>query len=250
MAQFKNSYDSHSHSLELLSLIYGYDSFLDNLSSIADMGCGDGLDAEWWATVETQDEPPEPRNFKVYAVDQDINRIDPDILKFNKNIAAIQGNFEVRVVPVKVDLIWAHDSFQYAIDPIKCLTSWKDTLNTNGMLMLAIPQTTYLNKNALVVENTNQLHNYNVLNLMYMLALVGFDVNDAYFYRKENTPWLYAAVYATDRLPLPITTTWTELAELNLVNSSVRESINRYNYPKLNEVVVTWLDKSFYQLKS
>jgi len=250
MAQFKNSHDSHSHSLEILNLIYGYDSFLDNLSSIADMGCGDGLDAEWWATLQTQDDPPEPRNYKVYAVDKDINRIDPSTLKFNKNITPMQGDFETRVVPVLVDLIWAHDSFQYATDPIKCLTTWKSGLNTNGMLMLAIPQTTYLNKISLVVENDNQLHNYNLLNLMYMLAITGFDVHDAYFYRKENTPWLYAAVYATDRAPLPTTTTWIELANLNLVNESVRESINRYNFPKLNELVVTWLDKSFYQPKS
>ena len=57
MALFKNAYASHDHSLEILNMLYGYDSFLDNLKVIADMGCGAGLDTEWWATLETRDDP-------------------------------------------------------------------------------------------------------------------------------------------------------------------------------------------------
>ena len=68
MALFKNPYYSHEHSLEVLNLIHGYDSFLDNIRSVADMGCGAGLDVQWWATLATRDDPPEPRNYKVYAV--------------------------------------------------------------------------------------------------------------------------------------------------------------------------------------
>ena len=48
---FKNAYASHDHSRGILDLIYGYDSFLDSLSIVADFGCGAGLDAEWWATL-------------------------------------------------------------------------------------------------------------------------------------------------------------------------------------------------------
>ena len=55
MALFKNGYDSHQHSLEVLNLLYGYDSFLDNLKVIADMGCGRGYDAQWWAQLTTRE---------------------------------------------------------------------------------------------------------------------------------------------------------------------------------------------------
>ena len=49
MAPFKNAYESHDHSLDVLNLLYGYDSFLDSLTTIADMGCGVGYDSQWWA---------------------------------------------------------------------------------------------------------------------------------------------------------------------------------------------------------
>ena len=75
MEQFKNALESHDHCRQILDLIYGYDSFLDSLSVIADFGCGDGLDVEWWATLETRDDPPEPRDYKVYAVDKNINSL-------------------------------------------------------------------------------------------------------------------------------------------------------------------------------
>ena len=81
-----------------------------------------------------------------------------------------------------------------------------------------------------------------------MLAINGFDCKDAYFYRKPNTPWLYAAVYATDMDPLPLDTSWYELVETGLVNDSVADSVNRYGFVRMEDIVVTWLDKNFYKV--
>jgi SAM-dependent methyltransferase len=251
MALFKNAYASHEHSLEILNMLYGYDTFLDNLQVIADMGCGRGLDVEWWATLETRDDPPEPHNYRVYAVDQDIDQIEPDILANNKNIVPLKGDFEGRIVPREVDLIWAHDSFQYARNPLQCLASWKSTLNQNGMLVIAVPQTTYLQNNRLVIRNhSHQYHSYNMLNLMYMLAVSGFDCRDAYFYRKENSPWLYAGVYASEHDPLPEHATWYDLADRNLINDSVKNSVDKYGYARLEDVVVSWFDKNLYLISN
>ena len=128
MALFKNAHESHQHSLELLNMIYGYDSFLDNLSVIADMGCGAGFDAAWWATLQTRDDPPEPRNYKVYAVDKNINNIDQAILGFN-NVQVIQAdiditnNTDLNITPEKVDLLWCHDTFQYVTNPLPSLAN-------------------------------------------------------------------------------------------------------------------------------
>lgn len=249
MALFKNAYASHDHSLEVLNLLYGYDSFLDNIRYVADMGCGAGLDTEWWATLETNDDVPEPRNYIVYAVDQNIKQIDASITDENKNIVAIEGNFEERIISRNVDLIWAHDSFQYARDPFKCLASWKSTLNENGMLILSIPQTTYIHNNSLVVENhSNQYYSYNILNLIYMLAISGFDCRDAYFYRKPNSPWLYAAVYASEHGPLTQQATWYDLADRNLISDSIINSVNRFGYARITDLIVTWLDKDYYTI--
>jgi hypothetical protein len=249
MGLFKNSYASHDHSLEFLNMIYGYDTFLDNLEVVADMGCGEGRDVEWWATLTTRDDPPQPHNYLVYAVDKDIKQLEPDILKNNTNVKAIEGDFETRVVPRNVDLIWAHDSFQYARDPFKCLNTWKSTLNVNGMLLMTIPQTTYLYNNRLVVVNYSQeYYSYNILNMMYMLAVSGFDCRDAYFYRKENSPWLYIGVYAGEHGPLTQDATWYDLADRNLINDSVINSVSKYGYARLEDVVVSWFDKNLYQI--
>jgi SAM-dependent methyltransferase len=248
MAIFKNSYSSHEHSQEVLNTLYGYDSFLDSLSSIADMGCGEGLDVEWWANLMTRDDPPEPHNYTVYAVDQNIKQLLPEIQQL-PNVVTVEGDFEERIVPVYVDLIWAHDSFQYARNPLQCLSTWKSTLNVNGMLVMAVPQTTYMFNNRIRIENhSHQYYNYNILNLIYMLAISGFDCRDAYFYRKENTPWLYTAVYASAHYAFPEHASWFELADRGLINDSFINSLNRYGYVKLEDLVVTWLDKNLYQI--
>ena len=54
MVPFKNAYESHEHSRKTLDLLYGYDSFLDSIESVADFGCGSGLDTHWWATLKPE----------------------------------------------------------------------------------------------------------------------------------------------------------------------------------------------------
>ena len=250
MALFKNPDASHEHSLKTLELIYKYDDYLDSLSVVADMGCGAGHDTRWWATLTTRDDPPEPHNYIVYAVDQNIKQIETDISDLT-NVVAVEGNFEEALLPRKVDLIWSHDSFQYARDPIKCLSNWKRSMNVNGMLVLTVPQTTYWDhsRSRLVVSNhSHQYYSYNLLNLMYMLAISGFDCRDAYFYREAGTPWLQAAVYATEHEPLPEHASWYDLVERQLVNDSIINSVNKYGYARLEDTVVAWLDKDFYQI--
>lgn len=250
MASFKNSQLSHEHSLGILNSLVEYDSFLDSLQVIADMGCGSGLDSLWWAGLTTRDDPPEPRNYLVYAVDQNTALLEPGI-KNSNNLRIIQNNFEEQCLPRKADLIWAHDSFQYSRNPFKCLSAWKNSLNENGMLLMVIPQTTYMENNRLVVSNYNhQYYSYNLLNLTYMLAISGFDTRDAFFYREPNSPWLYAAVYASHHDPVPANASWYDLAERGLINDTLIASVNKYGYARLEDVVVRWLDKDFYRINN
>jgi SAM-dependent methyltransferase len=248
MVLFKNHYDSHDHSLKVLNLLREYDSFLDSIRVVADMGCGGGLDAKWWAELATRDDPPEPHNYIVYAVDKNIKLLESGIADI-PNIVPIEGNFEERIVPRQVDLIWAHDSLQYAANPMKTLATWKTSMNANGMLILSIPQTTFIKDNKLnIVSYHSQYYNYNVLNLTYMLAVNGFDCRDAYFYREQGTPWLYAAVYATELEPFTESVTWYELAERRLINDSLVNSVNKYGYARVEDLLVSWLDKDNYRI--
>jgi SAM-dependent methyltransferase len=253
MALFKNSIESNAHSLKVLNLLREYDTFLESLSVVADLGCGNGHDAMWFADLTTRDDPPEPLNLLVYAIDKKINRLLPETRE-RDNIVPLELDFEKEelLTTRKIDLIWAHDSFQCCLNPMKTLANWKNSMTENGMLILSIPQTTYFDhsRNRLVVENhSHQYYNYNILNLIYMLALNGFDCRDAYFYREAGTPWLYAAVYASQHAPLPEQATWYDLAERKLINDSLINSVQRHGYARLDDLIVSWLDKDNYFIK-
>jgi SAM-dependent methyltransferase len=248
MGLFRNADYSHEHSLNTLILLYSYDTFLDNIKSVADMGCGAGRDTEWWATLQTRDEVPEDRNIVTYAVDRNIKQLE-DHVRDMPNVVAIEGDFSDPVLPKKVDLIWSHDSFQYSISPFKTLASWNQQLNVNGMLVLAIPQDTYMKYNRITLRaHDQQYFSYNILNLMYMLAVSGFDCRDAYFYRTQDDAWLYAAVYKNSEPMDPTQTTWYDLAEKRVINDYMINSLNQYGYIRLEDLVVCWLDKNLYQI--
>jgi SAM-dependent methyltransferase len=251
MERFRNAYDSHDHSMQILELLYGYDSFLDSLSVVADMGCGAGLDTEWWATLETRDDPVEPHNYLVYAVDENLSKINKDILAL-ENVKPIQKNFEDdNLFPRKVDLMWSHDSFQYAVNPMQTLKRWNHAMSENGMLVMALPQSIHYLYNRMH-NNTYSgcYYNHNITSLIYMLAVNGFDCKDAYFYKNMNDPWLYAAVYKSGVAPLdPRKTSWHDLAAADLINDSIKQSLNKNNYVRQEDILTTWLDKGFYRIR-
>lgn len=246
MAQFKNAQESHNHSKKVLDILHGYDSFLDSIERVADFGCGIGLDAKWWATLETRDDPPEPRNYITYAVDRNLSSVDSELRKL-PNVHLFEEDFDINgpVLPGPVDFIWCHDTFQYIVNPVITLRAWNEQLNVNGMMVLMFPQATHYAYNRLQTHSYNFCYyNHNIVNLMYMLAVNGFDCRDAYFYKEQNDNWLYAAVYKSDIPPMdPKTTSWYTLAEKNLLSDSVIESLNKYGYVKQDEIVTSWLDK-------
>lgn len=252
MAPFRTVQASHAHSKKTLDVLYGYDSFLDSIEYVADFGCGGGLDTEWWATLETRDDPPEPRNYSVYAVDTNVSKILSQVKQL-PNVHTIQADFDEvdPVLPRKVDFLWCHDSFQYVTNPLNTLALWNDQMNVNGMMVLVFPQAVHYEYNRLNNISWNGCYyNHNVVSLMYMLAVNGFDCRDAYFHKETNDPWLHAAVYKSDIAPMdPKTTTWYELAELNLLNDSVIDCLNRFGYVKQEEIITNWLDKDFNQPK-
>jgi len=248
MVPFKNAHESHQHSRQTLDVLYGYDSFLDSLEVIADLGCGTGLDTEWWATLMTRDDPPEPRDYKIFSVDKNLERFDPNISSLS-NVHTFKDNIDTNLtLPIPVDFIWCHDAFQYITNPLGTLKTWNTLMNVNGMLLLVFPQAQHYAYNRLQTHSYNNVYfNHNIVNLMYMLAVNGFDCNDAYFLKEENSPWLHAAVYKSNIPPMdPGSTNWYKLAELNLINESVIDCLNRYGHVKQEEIVTSWLDKDFH----
>ena len=245
MAQFKNAQESHEHSRDVLDMLYQYDSFMDSIEVVADMGCGEGMDVNWWATLMTRDDPPEPHDYVVYAIDKNTKGIEPDVLK-NKNVKVIEGDFEQRLLSRNVDLMWSHDSFQYAINPLNTLRVWNSQMSMNGMLVLNLPlHTTYGYDRLNTRSYSGCYYTYNICNLMYMLAVNGFDCRDCYIYMAPNYGWIHMAVYKSYEPLDPATTSWFDLADKNLISDSAMQSLDKYGHVRQEELMFTWLDKDW-----
>jgi SAM-dependent methyltransferase len=237
------------HSLNILNQLREYDSFLDSLKTIADMGCGTGEDITWWATLETRDDPPVPYNYKCFAVDRDEKKLAsvPDLT----NIAKINKDFtKSNIFPIKIDLMFAHDCLQYSTNPLETLKNWNGHMNGNGMLVLSVPQHSGVEYNRYYSRSYNGcFYHHTPVSLIYMLAVNGFDCRDAYLLKKFDDPWINLAVYKSDILPQdPNTTTWQDLVELGLLNPTVVESINKHGHLRQEEIVYPWLDKENYYI--
>lgn len=235
------------HSLTVLNHLREYDSFLDSLKVIADMGCGTGEDILWWATLETRDDPPKPYNYRCFAVDRDQSKLN-QIPKL-PNIHLRNKDFDTpNLFPSKIDLMWAHDSLQYSVNPLQTLRYWNESMNINGMLVISVPQHTGVEYNKFYSRSYNGcFYHFTPVNLIYMLAVNGFDCRDAYMLKKFNDPWLHMAVYKSDISPMdPSNTNWQDLITTGLLNPTVVESVTKYGCLRQEDIVYPWLDKENY----
>ena len=235
------------HALDVLGQLRQYDSFLDSLRTICDMGCGTGEDIHWWATLETRDDPPEPYNYHCFAVDKDASKLAqvPNL----SNIVKINRDFtENLILPIKVDLMWSHDSLQYSHNPIETLRHWNEQMNVNAMLIISIQQHSGVSFNKYYSRSYSHcFYNYTPINLIYMLALNGFDCRDAYLLKKFNDPWIHIAVYKSDVAPMDSkSTSWLDLIDKKLLHPSIENSITRHGHLCQEEIVMPWLNKENY----
>lgn len=211
------------------------------------MGCGTGEDILWWANLTTRDDPPEPHNYKCYAVDKDQSKLNqipnlPNLVKINQDFT------DERILPTQVDFIWAHDSLQYSHNPLETLKRWNQQMNVNAMLVVCVPQHSGVVYNKYYSRSYNHcFYNFTPANLIYMLAVNGFDCRDAYLLKRHNDPWIHMAVYKSDIAPMDVkTTTWLDLAEKNLLHPSVVGCLNKYGHIQQEEILYPWLDKENY----
>ncbi len=236
-----------SHSESVLGQLREYDSFLESLRTIADMGCGTGQDMTWWATLASRDDNPEPYNYKCFAVDIDGSKLAqvPDLI----NITKLERDFtKPNILPTNIDLMFAHDCLHYSINPLETLKFWNDQMSVNGMLVLSVQQNSGVQYNKYYSRSySGSFFDYTPVNLIYMLAVNGFDCNDAYLLKKYNDPWIDIAVYKSNIAPMdPAKTKWEHLIDTGLLNHSVVNSILKNGHVRQEEIVYPWLDKENY----
>ena len=240
---FRNQEEAHAHSLQTLNQLYEYDDFMASIKTVVDLGCGNSLDLEWWAKATTRGENPQPLNIKCYGVD-----IVEQKSSHYPNITYQTEDFESEITtPLeKFDILWAHNSFQSAINPIQTLANWRKIASPGAMLCLAIPQTTNIYLRDLdFTAHTGAYYNYTVPNLIYMLATAGWDCHAGFFKKPADDNWIYAAVYNSDQAARdPKTTNLYDLADAKLLPDSVEKCVKAKGYIDQKDLVLPWLDKS------
>ena len=239
---FDSHQQRHDHALKFLNLLYEFDDFMASIKTVADIGAGTGLDTEWWATRTTRDDDPQPLNIRVTAVVDTVNKAK----QFqHKNVIWQEGNVDnTQCPPGLYDVIWCHDQFQYALNPLQCLKHFNSLAQKDSMLCLTVPTTTNLQyyKHKFISIG---YYNHTLPSLIRMLAVNGWDCRDAYFKKDINEPYIHCAVYKSAVEPLnPATTGWYELADVGLLNESMEKSIDRYGYLRQEDLITMWLDKS------
>jgi len=243
---FRNAEESHAHSLNTLNELYEYDDFMSSIETVVDLGCGTGLDLEWWATRTTRDDNPEPLNIDCIGVDL-LPKL--SIAKQYSNVTYQSVDFETQINPKKgtlFDVLWCHDAFQYALNPIKTLSQWWNISNDGAMMVLILPQTTsFKSKQDIITQGTGIYYHYTLVNLIHMLAVSGWDCAGGFFKKVPTDPWLHAVVYKSQHKPInPGTTSWYELADKKLLPESAEHCIKRFGELRQQELILPWLDKS------
>lgn len=242
---FKTPQESHSHSLRTLDALYEYDDFMLSINTMADIGCGEGLDLEWWATRTTRDNSNEPLNIKCTGID--IAAACPMAGNY-RNTKFISQDFEdpLRIHKTTFDVVWSHDAFQYAINPLSTLANWWHAMSDGGMLAMVVPQTTNMEFNAQAFDQPDgHYYNWTMVSLIHALAVSGFDCAGGFFLKEPGDPWLHAVVYKSDHAPMnPKTTSWYDLADRGLLPATAVSSITKFGYLRQRDLVLPWINKA------
>jgi len=243
-----NPEQSHTHALETLKTLNRYADFLDNIETVADMGCGLGYDALWWASLAKDDGTP--RNITVQAFDL---IIDPNVLQKHANIKYNHSDYTVTgLAKETVDFVWAHNSFQYTLSPIHTLLHWWDIMKTDAMLLISVPYNFGIDKHR-DIEKVDIEHsfgsyfNWSLGNLIMILAATGFDVRNSHFRFDRTNGWIQAAVYKLPGKPQP-SMNWYDMCDQKMLPISIESAILKKGTFNDTDIVCDWIDRSQYIL--
>ena len=232
-------------SLSILEMLYEYDDFMMSIATLVDLGCGQGKDLQWWATRTTRDKTPIPLNIQCVGVDTV-----PDLAMAREyqNVTYQKVDFETTILTPKnkFDVLWAYNSFQYCIDPLKTLVKWRDIASEGAMLVISIPQTTNFKQHEQDIKlESGAYYHHSIVSLIYMLATTGWDCKSGFYQKHADSNTINLIVYKSDREPLdPKTTTWIDLFDKDILPESAAKSVYAHGYLQQRDLVLPWLDHS------
>ena len=245
MSSFGSPHEKHEHSFKnVLSYMYEYDDFMDSVGRVIDLGCDvEATDMLWWANATTRDETQTPLGIKCVGV----NTFEKLNVKHN-NISYQNHDIEsLNRVKRTFDIVWCYDQLQYLLNPYQALSNWWHIAEKDAMLVIAVPQT--VNTEYHIQEYNLSLghkYHYTMPQLIYMLAVSGWDCRSGFFKKTPGDSWLYAIVYKSNVEPIdPKETNIYKLAEqTELLPQCAVDGIHKYGKLRQRDLILPWLDKS------
>jgi len=245
MSSFGSPQEKQEHSFKnVLSYMYGYDDFMDSVGRVVDLGCDvEATNMLWWANATTRDETQTPLGIKCIGVNtfEKLNVKHNSISYQNYDIESLNS------VKKPFDIVWCYDQLQYLLNPYQALSNWWYIADTDAMLVLAVPQT--VNTEYHIQEYNLALshkYHYTMPQLIYMLAVSGWDCRSGFFKKTPGDPWLYAIVYKSNIEPMdPKETNIYKLAEqTELLPQCAVDGIHKYGKLRQRDLILPWLDKN------
>jgi len=237
-------------SLPVLKLLGEHHDFMESLSSIAIMEDPTGDDAAWWSDYRFD---PADKSSKL-DVEISVYGKQNRIRNVNKRSNMRFVNCDIgntRAAPNTYDLIWAKNCLNTTSNPLQTLRHWWSLLKEDGMLCLSVPQTAFIDELSRwqIHSYSGQYFSWNIVNLIQMLAVNGFDCRDAHFKQQQHNPHIWAAVYKSSVKPMePDSTNWYQLQAANLTPRSLDACIQSFGYVRHEFLKVEWLDHTVYDL--
>lgn len=236
-----------SHLVELHD-IGEHHSFMGNLRKVAVMNDPLGADSAWFSDYRSHPEQAKSQLTVTNFCTKDETRV---VHKRDNITTSINDMSNTSFKNDSFDFIWAANALQKSTNPMETITHWWNILKQDGMLVIGVPQTNYIDDLGRwqVINKPGEYFNWNLINLIQVLAVCGFDCRDGHFKQKRHQDMIWAAVYKGTQQPLdPLDSSWYKLQELNLTPKTMDSSINRKGYPGWNDLKFNWLDGRVYDL--
>jgi ubiquinone/menaquinone biosynthesis C-methylase UbiE len=238
-----------SINIETLTILNQFQDFIDNIKTVADMGCGEGNDALWWATLTNDN--GKPRDIKINAIDQTIDR--SKVIK-HPNISYRECNLNnTGLANNSHDFVWAYNSLQYSLSPLHTLSHWWAIMKVDAMLLVTVPYNFSVDnhRDILKVDSEYQQNcyfNWTLGNLIMSLVITGFDCRNSYFKIDKQQKYIQAAVY---KLPqqVDINMNWYQLCDKKMLPLCVEEAIMKNGNFKDTDITCEWIDRTQYILR-
>ena len=236
-------------SIQVLELLGTHNEFMDSIREIAVLDDRTGHHTSWWSDYRSHEDQKQSQFTITNLCISESHPIEHQ-RKNVKNVL-VENLYDTKQEDESFDFLWAHNVFQKQINPIQSLRHWWNMMREDAMLCISVPLRTYIDDlNRWRTDSyPGELYNWNMLTLIQMLAISGFDCFDGHFKFKRGDEFLWASVYKGTQTPMdPYTTTWYDLAEKELLPPSLSKCVSQFGHAKIEKVIVEWLDHSLYDL--